>query len=42
MGCVLAFVIQAYNIDSDKVEKVKIYHCERKSGSNIVKNRTNR
>ena len=37
IGCVLAFTIQAYNIDLDKVERVEIYRCERKNGSDIVK-----
>jgi len=37
IGCVLAFTIQAYNIDLNKVEKIKIYRCERKGGSEFVK-----
>ena len=37
IGCVLAFTIQAYNIDLDKVEKVKIYKCKKKDGSKFVK-----
>ncbi len=37
IGCVLAFTIQAYNIDLDKVERIKIYRCERRGGFDIVK-----
>jgi len=34
--CILAFSFIAYNIDLDKIERVKIYHCEKHVGSKIV------